>query len=488
VYVGSDVMGPCRATATRPPVATVRGPGEDAQEHRPGLTPSATEAAGSTGRTAAVADAEGAYLRRIARTTLLNREAEVDLGERIATGERTIACEALGSVPGVRYVLALRERLESGEVRVRDVVRIDSDDPSGEETARRRLLAGLTRVRVLARAREANTRPDRKRRQREDGVLRTAVADLGLASACVTDVVSQLETIRRRQEQVRAQVATLASRRELKRLERDAGMSVSALDRTLTAIRGAEQQVCEAKRVLIESNLRLVATIARRYRNRGLELADLIQEGNLGLMRAVDRFDHRRGYRFSTCAKWWIRKAITYAIADRARTIRIPVDVVASIDKIKLAARRLAHDLGREPEVDDLAAHLRLPAERVERLVRMIAGVARDPLSFETPAGDEDERTLGETIKDESAADPLTEACTRRMCHAARTALAALDPRELRVLCLRFGIDTSSDHTLEEIGSYLSVTRERVRQIEAKALAKLRCSPGAPTLRACYDA
>src|SRR5262249_58177688 len=174
--------------------------------------------------------------------------------------------------------------------------------------------------------------------------------------------------------------------------------------------------------------------------------------------------------------------------ADRARTIRIPVDVVAAIDKVKLATRRLAHDLGREPEVDDLAAHLRIPADRVERLVGMISGVARDPLSFETPAGDEDERTLGETIKDESAIDPVTAVCTRRMSHAARLALASLDPRELRVLCLRFGIDAPSDHTLEEIGGQLSVTRERVRQIEAKALAKLRGSPAAPELRACYDA
>lgn len=488
MYVGSDVMGPRRAIATRLPVDALRGPEEDVQGFRPVLAPSPTETASPAGRPAAVADAERAYLRRIARTTLLTREAEVDLGERIATGERTIASEALASAPGVRYVLALRERLESGEVRVRDLVRIDSEDPSGEHTARRRLLTGLARVCTLVRAREAGTRTDRTRRRRDDEVLRTAVADLGLGTACVSDVVSQLETLRTRQERVRTQPATLVSRRELRRLERDAGMSVGVLDQALAAIRGAQEQVGAAKRVLIESNLRLVATIARRYRNRGLELADLIQEGNLGLMRAVDRFDHRRGYRFSTCAKWWIRKAITYAIADRARTIRIPVDVVASIDKVKLAARRLAHDLGREPEVDDLAAHLRLPAERVERLVGMIAGVARDPLSFETPAGDDDQRTLGETIKDESAADPLAEACTRRMCHAARTALAALDPRELRVLCLRFGIDTSSDHTLEEIGTHLSVTRERVRQIEAKALAKLRCSPAAPDLRACYDA
>jgi RNA polymerase primary sigma factor len=263
-------------------------------------------------------------------------------------------------------------------------------------------------------------------------------------------------------------------------------MSAADLDHTLATIDSAQERVQAAKRTLIESNLRLVAAIARRYRNRGLEFGDLMQEGNLGLMRAVDRFDHRRGYRFSTCAKWWIRKAITYAIADRARTIRIPVDVVAAIDKMKRIARRLAHDLGREPNATDLAATLDLPVERVERLVRMEAGIARDPISLEVPAGDGDERTLGETLEDETAESPMAAACAQRMSREARDALALLDPRETLVLRLRFGIDASSDHTLEEIGGHLAVTRERVRQIEAKALAKLRTSAAATTLRASY--
>jgi len=491
VFVGTDVLGPRRAAATRSPLAALPALAEDRQGHRRGPTTAPAPAADGRGRRPAVsADAERAYLRQIARTSLLNREAEVDLGERIAAGERTIIREALACPPGVQYVLALRDRLESGEVRARDLVRIDADAPGGEDAARRRLLHGLALVRAVA----VEVRGTAKGRSRGDDALRTAIEDLGLVAGAVTDAVSQLERLHtqfaacKRTAQKRDATGTLGARRELRRLERAAGISASVLDAVLAAIRNAQEQVGAAKRVLIESNLRLVATIARRYRNRGLELADLIQEGNLGLMRAVDRFDHRRGYRFSTCAKWWIRKAITYAIADRARTIRIPVDVVAAIDKVKLAARRLAHDLGREPDVDDLASHLRLPPERVERLVGMIAGVAREPVSFEVPAGDEDQRTLGETLQDESVVDPVTAVCTRRMCHEARTALAALDPRELRVLCLRFGIDAPSDHTLEEIGGHLSVTRERVRQIEAKALAKLRGSAAAPALRACYDA
>ncbi len=446
--------------------------------------------------TAASLDAERAYLRQIARTTLLTREEEIELGERIATGSRDIAGEALASGVGVQHVLALADRLGAGSVRVRELVRIDGDDPGAEATALRSLRNRLAAVRALAAAAPAAGRGHGARRA-PSAALREAMAALGLEQKPVDEVVARLEDLARRPREVRARLTAAAEagaaerrsrRRELTQLERDAGMPAVALDRTLERIRGARERVAAAKRVLIESNLRLVAAIARRYRNRGLEFSDLVQEGNLGLMRAVDRFDHRRGYRFSTCAKWWIRKAITYAIADRARTIRIPVDVVAAIEKVKATARRLAHDLGREPQAEDLAARLQLPVHRVERLLRMGAGVARDPISFETAASDGDERTLGETLEDEAAECPMEAVSASRMRRQTRDALALLDPRELLVVQLRFGIDARSDHTLEEIGGHLAVTRERVRQIEAKALAKLRQSHAAPTLRACYDA
>jgi RNA polymerase primary sigma factor len=322
-------------------------------------------------------------------------------------------------------------------------------------------------VRKLA---SATGGPAGERRARAEA-LREAVVGLGVDPATVDGMVQRLARMAREQPATRRAAAQGA-----------------ALRRTLETIDAAQERVRTAKQVLIESNLRLVAAIARRYRNRGLEFGDLMQEGNLGLMRAADRFDHHRGYRFSTCAKWWIRKAITYAIADRARTIRIPVDVVAAIDKVKGVARRVAHDLGREPGPGDLAPQLGLPVERVERLLRMGGGIAREPISLETAVGDDDDRTLGETLEDELACNPVDFACMSRARREARQALAQLDAREQLVLSLRFGIDAGHDHTLEEIGGRLSVTRERVRQIEAKALAKLRQSRAASVLRACVEA
>jgi RNA polymerase primary sigma factor len=476
VYAGFDVLGPRRAAAASP----------RRHEAAPGGERARRAAAG-----APAADAERAYLRQIARTTLLSREREIELGERIAAAEGAIAREALATIPGLRHVLGLSAAIDAGTVRVRDLVRVDGDDPAAEAAARRRLLTGLDRIRVLA-----ARLPSRKQRSAEE-TLRDALVDLRLNAGAVAQVVEELQELAARTRAPSRQLAALeqaaaparrAVRRELTLVARRAGMPAAALARVLDLIRSAQQEVQAAKRILIESNLRLVAAIARRYRNRGLDFADLVQEGNLGLMRAVDRFDHRRGYRFSTCAKWWIRKAITHAIADRARTIRIPVDVVAAIDKMKLVARQLAHDLGREPDAADLAARLQLPVERVERLISMGSGVARDPISLEVPAGDQDERTLGETLEDASAPSLVEAVCARRVSRQTRDALAALDPREVLVLSLRFGIGAPSDHTLEEIGGHLAVTRERVRQIEAKALAKLRHSPAASTLRACYDA
>ena len=263
----------------------------------------------------------------------------------------------------------------------------------------------------------------------------------------------------------------------------ETGLPVSEFKRVYATVGRGERDMTQAKKEMIEANLRLVISIAKKYTNRGLQFLDLIQEGNIGLMKAVDKFEYRRGYKFSTYATWWIRQAITRSIADQARTIRIPVHMIETINKLVRTSRQMLHEIGREPQPEELAEKLGMPLEKVRKVLK----IAKEPISLETPIGDEEDSHLGDFIEDKNAIIPLEAAIQSNLREATTRVLASLTPREERVLRMRFGIGMNTDHTLEEVGQQFSVTRERIRQIEAKALRKLKHPSRSRKLRSFLD-
>jgi RNA polymerase primary sigma factor len=403
------------------------------------------------------------YLREMGKVPLLTARQEVEIGQRIEAGQIELR-EALVAIPmAVRALLDVGERLRRGEIAPDELLLL----PEGGEVDEREVKAFQ---RALARIRRLDQEIARLRQSMSDRRLSAAtrknyVGWIAQSREAIQDVVAKLPL---KPALVDGLVGSVRVVCEQGDPQRRAGVSLGELRGLLARITAAEARVRQAKREMTEANLRLVVSVAKRYLRSGLPLLDLVQEGNLGLLKAVDRFQYRRGFKFSTYATWWIRQAITRAIADRGRTIRIPVHMVETLNKVSRVGRSLAAELGREPTPEELARRVRMPA----RKIKLVLDSARKPISLETPVGED--AALGQFIEDTSAASPAEEMMSQDLTDQMQRALDRLSPRERDVLRLRFGIGDERSHTLEEVGERFALTRERIRQIEAQALRKLR--------------
>ena len=413
------------------------------------------------------------YLKEIGKVSLLKAEEEVTIGRRIEVGQIALR-RALGRVPfATAKLLALVDRVRREEVPLDDVILLpEGGEPTPSEV--RSSLSAFARVRRLEREIERlQTALVDKRRSKTTRAnynkwiaqnrasIQSVLENLPLKPALADQLVGDIR-------QLVKSMGANKTRSELRQLEQTAGLGRKALLASLSDIEEHDRVVRQAKKELMEANLRLVVSVAKRYLGSELSLLDLVQEGNIGLMKAVDRFQYRRGFKFSTYATWWIRQAITRAIADHSRTIRIPVHMVETLNRISRVNRSLVNEMGREPTPEELAQHTGVPA----RKVRLILESSRKPLSLETPIGDDSE--LGDFLEDKAAESPNDNLITQDLTTQVERALSTLSAKEKEILRLRFGIGEAGEHTLEEVGRRFSVTRERIRQIETKALRKLR--------------